>query len=202
MAEYAEKIVDEAKTAGIIPILLNPNATLEAYSDTVKFGDVMKQTAEKKSVEFIDLSKLTYTYLNSLYGEDTAAVKANLALNTSDNTHTSYVGAMKYASIVANELYKMGHIDMINTVYTYTKADNAGNEIKCNALIGVDIPTEPTSKPTTEPTAEPTNEPTSEPTTKPTTEPTSEPTTEPTAEPTSEPTTEPTNPPKEDDNGI
>lgn len=47
MAEYAEKIVDEAKTAGIIPILLNPNATPEAYSDTVKFGDVMKQTAEK-----------------------------------------------------------------------------------------------------------------------------------------------------------
>lgn len=42
---------------------------------------------------------------------------------------------MKYASIVAGELYKLGYTDMINTEFEYIKTDKDGNEIICKAEI-------------------------------------------------------------------
>jgi lysophospholipase L1-like esterase len=137
MIEYAGKIMEEAKAAGINIIALNPNATPEQMKAQVQWGQIMLDTAAEKGVPSIDLSTMSYNYITRLYGSDKDKLKSSLALATSkDDCHSSFVGAMKYASIIAHELYNMGYESAVNTEYTYIKTDNEGNEIICNALIG------------------------------------------------------------------
>ena len=154
MAEYVNTMIDEAKTAGLNVILVSPNACVESYAYPVRLGNVMKECAEAKGVGFIDLSYASYTFLRDTYGDDTNAIKASVGLSSNDNTHSSYVGAYKYASFVANRLYKMGYETMIDTEFSYEVADKSGNKIKCNALIDAPTPT-PTAEPTPEPTEKP-----------------------------------------------
>lgn len=137
MTEYAGKIMDEAKAAGMNIIALNPNATPEQMKTQVQWGQIMIDTAMEKSVPSIDLSTMSYNYITRLYRSDKDKLKSSLALaTTKDDCHSSFVGAMKYASIIAHELYNMGYEDAVNTEYTYVKTDHEGNEIVCNALIG------------------------------------------------------------------
>ena len=129
-------MVREAKDANLPVILVTPNAQPSRHDITNCFSEVMKEAAEAESVPCIDLAALSHTLVYELYGSNgedeetvTANMKANLGVNK-DGTHSSYLGAMKYASIVGTELYKLGYKDMF-TDYTYTKNDKLGNEIVC-----------------------------------------------------------------------
>lgn len=135
MKKYALKIAEEAKNAGLKTVLVNPNVTPSKCTSPMLFGQVMIDTAKDANVEYIDLTQKSYDFINGIYGDNMELIKKNVGLTkSSDNTHSSYLGAMKYASIVAGELYNLGYTDMINTEFSYTKNDTEGNTIVCKAI--------------------------------------------------------------------
>ncbi len=159
MKTYVLKMVEEAQAAGLETMLVSPDACVEAYTYPVKLGSVMKEAAEEKNVGFIDISLYSYNFLKATYGDDTDAIKKTIGLKygigKDDNTHSSYLGAYKYASFVAGGLYKLGYTDMINTEYTYVQTDFKENKIECNALIEppeYDGSESPSPSPSIEPT--------------------------------------------------
>ena len=84
----------------------------------------------------IDLSNESYTFLHSLYGDDednTVTMNYNLTAVGGDTLHSSYAGAMKWASVIAEKLGKLGYSDIVNYDYEYTFTDTLGNVIKAKA---------------------------------------------------------------------
>lgn len=136
MKIYASRIAKEAKEAGLNTILVNPNVTASPnqFGETMLFGQIMIDTVDEQNVQSIDLTKRTYDLFMKLYNGDLTKVKQNFGV-IKDNTHTSYLGAMKYASIIAGELYRLGYTDLINTEFEYSKTDKDGNSIVCKAEI-------------------------------------------------------------------
>lgn len=139
MKTAVTEMVQGAKDVDLPIILVNPNAMPSRHDTTNCFGDVMLEIAEEQNVLSIDLSALSSKVLTSLYYDENAdTFKNNIGNNlgvlkgkASDYTHSSYLGAMKYASIVAEELYKLGYEDMINTEYSYSKKDSLNHEVVC-----------------------------------------------------------------------
>ncbi len=212
MKTSVTEMVEGAGKVNIPIILVNPNAMPSRHDISNCFSDVMLEVAKEQEIPSIDLTALSSQILNELYySEDEDTFKNNIGNNlgvikgkASDYTHSSYLGAMKYASIVAEQLYKLGYKDMINTEYSYSKNDSLGNTIVCNVstVTPTTSPTvtptaKPTSTPTVVPTASPTVKPTATPTASPTVKPTSTPTVAPTASQTASPTTTPTENPIE-----
>ncbi|MGN0107888.1 MAG: hypothetical protein ACI4A5_09365, partial [Hominilimicola sp.] len=134
MKTAVEDAVDKAKAAGLNVVLVNPNAHGDTCSEQVHFGQVMLDVAKEKEVKSVDLSKISCDFLTNVYNADLTAIKSSFGLNK-DGIHSSYLGAMKYASMVAGELYKLGYTDAVNTDYEYTKTDADGNKIVCKAII-------------------------------------------------------------------
>lgn len=123
-------MVEGANKEELPIILVNPNAQPSRYDRTNCFSDVMLEVAEEQKIPAIDLAKESSIVLSELYGNSIDNIKANFGVKK-DNTHSSYLGAMKYASIVATELYHMGYTDMFNTEYEYVKNDTLGQSIVC-----------------------------------------------------------------------
>ena len=134
MAEAVTNAVNDAKEAGIDIVLINPNSFADDCTGEICIGQEMLDVAEEKGVGSIDLSGMSGTFLTNVYNGETSLIKANFGLKK-DNIHSSYLGAMKYASFVANDLYNLGYTDMINTDFDYTRTDTQGNTIVCKALI-------------------------------------------------------------------
>lgn len=172
MTEYMTKMAEAAKAAGITIIFVAPPATCDdetkygssyanpidttaadyvntSYSYPVRYGETVKETAEKLGAGFIDLSRMSYDYLTSLYGTDIDAARELYIQNigVSDGIHLSYAGAMKWASFIAQELYDNGYITDIDTEFDYTVTDTEGNIIACSVSDGP-ATTEPTTAPT------------------------------------------------------
>ena len=88
--------------------------------------------AEDKDCELIDLSKDSYEFLRSLYGDNAdGAVTKNFNLTEvgGDTLHSSYAGAYKWASIVAQGMKDLGFGDIVDTEFSYKFTDTLGNEI-------------------------------------------------------------------------
>ncbi len=172
MTEYMTKMAEAAKAAGITIIFVAPPATCDdetkygssyanpidttaadyvntSYSYPVRYGETVKETAKKLGAGFIDLSRMSYDYLTSLYGTDIDAARELYIQNigVSDGIHLSYAGAMKWASFIAQELYDNGYITDIDTEFDYTVTDTEGNIIACSVSDGP-ATTEPTTAPT------------------------------------------------------
>lgn len=159
MVKYMTKMAEDANTAGIKMIFVSPPATCDdetkynasgnyknpidttaedyvntSYSYPVRYGRIVKETAENLGAEFIDLSKFSYDYMTMLYGADinnaTDLYVKNLGV--SDKTHLSYAGAMKWASFIAQNLYDNNLISSINKEFTYSQTDTLGNDIMCS----------------------------------------------------------------------
>ncbi|MGM9937881.1 MAG: hypothetical protein ACI38A_11095, partial [Candidatus Ornithomonoglobus sp.] len=139
MKNAVTAMVEGAKTAELPIILVNPNAQPSRYDTTNCFSDVMLEVAKEQSVPSIDLAAKSSAVLKELYyDEDADTFKNNIGKNfgviqgkSSDYTHSSYMGAMKYASIVATELYRLGYTDMFDTTYEYANEDYLGNTVVC-----------------------------------------------------------------------
>jgi lysophospholipase L1-like esterase len=146
MKTAVTEMVQGAKNIDLPIILVNPNAMPSRHDAANCFSDVMLEVSKEQNVPSIDLSALSSKVLTDLYyDENTDTFKNNIGNNlgvikgkATDYTHSSYLGAMKYASIVGTELYKLGCKDMF-TDYTYTKNDSMGNEIICK----IDMSSEP-----------------------------------------------------------
>lgn len=155
MKKSVTEMVEQAKNAGLTVILITPNAQPSRYGTSNCYSDVMLEVAEEQNVPSIDLAALSSDVLNELYyDEDPDTFKDNIGYNfgviegkPSDYTHSSYLGAMKYASIIATELYKLGYADMFDTSYEYTKDDHLGNNVVCKVDTSY-VPPECTSSPT------------------------------------------------------
>ncbi|MBR6697867.1 MAG: rhamnogalacturonan acetylesterase [Lachnospiraceae bacterium] len=124
--ENLKKFVDVARNVGAYPVIITPlyrrlfnddHKTL--IDDThLEYPDAMKEFAVRENVPLIDLCTLSRQLIEEAgYGETfnwfmhfDAGVYANYPEGKVDNTHLQYLGAVKFATIIAKELYKLGGI--------------------------------------------------------------------------------------------
>lgn len=131
--DYIQQMIDGCKAKGIIPILVSPNASGHSFGSSIAYSEAMRTAASNNpDVLFIDLTKLSYDYLNELYSGDKNVIKRTFGLDIGDpidgGLHSSYLGAMKWAEIVAQGMYDAG-IDFIDTSFTWSIEDGEGNTI-------------------------------------------------------------------------
>lgn len=132
MTECVKDMIAQCREKDIIPILVTPNASAHDYKPSVVWSSYLKDIAVDTDCECIDLSQESYDFLYSLYGDDkdgNITKIYNLTENNGDNLHSSYAGAYKWASIVAQGLKDLGY-DIVNTDFSYTFTDILENEIK------------------------------------------------------------------------
>lgn len=133
MTRCVKSMIEQCRANGIIPILVTPNASAHDYKPSVVWSSYLRDIAVDTECQLIDLSKESYDFLYSVYGDDkdgNITKIYNLTENNGDNLHSSYAGAYKWASIVAQGLKDLGYGEIINTEFSYTFTDILGNEIK------------------------------------------------------------------------
>ena len=133
MTRCVKSMIEQCRANGIIPILVTPNASAHDYKPSVVWSSYLRDIAVDTECQLIDLSKESYDFLYSVYGDDkdgNITKIYNLTENSGDNLHSSYAGAYKWASIVAQGLKDLGYGEIINTEFSYTFTDILGNEIK------------------------------------------------------------------------
>ena len=108
MTEAVNAMVDACRAKGITPILVTPNASKHDYKADVMYASTLRDCATAKDVMIVDLSANSYKFFSEKYGTDETAntvVGRNYQVwtnaETVDTLHSSYVGAMKFAEIVA-----------------------------------------------------------------------------------------------------
>lgn len=108
MTEAVNAMVDACRAKGITPILVTPNASKHDYKADVMYASTLRDCATAKDVMIVDLSANSYKFFSEKYGTDETAntvVGRNYQVWTDaatfDTLHSSYVGAMKFAEIVA-----------------------------------------------------------------------------------------------------
>ena len=104
-AEYLRRYTDEARKAGIKPVLVTPVARRtyangKASTTLTPFADAMKKVAKGKDVPVIDLHQLAFDLFDKLGDEGSADLTASKA----DRTHFSKKGALAVAGLVAKAL--------------------------------------------------------------------------------------------------
>ncbi len=132
MTACVKDMIKQCHDKRISVILVTPNASEHDYKPSVAWSSYLKDIWLDTNCAFIDLSKESYDFLYSMYGDNAdGAVTKNFNLTEvgGDTLHSSYAGAHKWASIVAQGLKDLGYGDIINTDFTYTFTDTLGNEI-------------------------------------------------------------------------
>ncbi|MCI5605659.1 MAG: hypothetical protein MR413_08480, partial [Clostridia bacterium] len=132
MTACVKDMIKQCREKGITPVLITPNASEHDYKPSVVWSSYLKDIAVDTGCTLIDLSKESYDFLYSLYGDnaDSAITKNfNLTEVGGDTLHSSYAGAYKWASIVAQGLKDNGFGDIINDTFSYIFTDTAGNKI-------------------------------------------------------------------------
>jgi lysophospholipase L1-like esterase len=131
MRSSVTSMITEAEAKGVKVVLVSPNASVHDYKADVAWTSVMTDIANTTGTDYINLSKLSYEYLNATYGDDTDSILKSY--NVSDKLHATYHGAQKWASVIASGLIDLGYGDLVNTDYVYTFTDALGNTITCQA---------------------------------------------------------------------
>ncbi len=136
MTACVKDMIKQCRMAGITPILVTPNASRHDYKPSVSWSSYLRDIAADTECMLIDLSKESYDFLYSLYGDDkdnTVTVNFNLTAVGGDTLHSSYAGAHKWASVVAQGLEELGFGSIVNTDYKYEFTDTLGNKITAQA---------------------------------------------------------------------
>lgn len=134
--EYVEQMSRQAKEKGIVPVIVSPNASMnnadgtDDYAESVRYTQAMKRAAENTEAYYIDLSQKSYQFYHNTYGDDRKTI-TNTYYFSNDSLHHNYLGAMKCAEIVAQGLYDAGIRQFVNTGFSFTFTDVAGNELVC-----------------------------------------------------------------------
>lgn len=130
MTSCVKAMIEECRQNGIYPIIVTPNASRHDYKPSVVWSSYLRDIAADTECDLIDLSKESYDFLYSLYGNDednVVTMNYNLTAVGGDTLHSSYAGAYKWASIVAQGLKDIG-LD-VKTDFSYTFTDTLGNTI-------------------------------------------------------------------------
>jgi lysophospholipase L1-like esterase len=104
-AEYLRRYVDEARKAGIKPVLVTPVARRtfadgKASTSLTPYADATKKVAKEKGVPVVDLHQLALDLFDKL-GD---AGSADLTASKTDRTHFSRKGGLAIAGLVAKAL--------------------------------------------------------------------------------------------------
>ncbi|MDY3971505.1 MAG: hypothetical protein SOZ28_02190 [Clostridia bacterium] len=132
MTACVKDMIKQCREKGITPVLITPNASEHDYKPSVAWSSYLKDIAVDTDCTLIDLSKESYNFLYSMYGDNVDKVitkNFNLTEVGGDTLHSSYAGAYKWASIVAQGLKDNGFDDIINNGFSYKFTDTLGNEI-------------------------------------------------------------------------
>ena len=132
MTACVKDMIKQCREKGITPVLITPNASEHDYKPSVAWSSYLKDIAVDTDCTLIDLSKESYNFLYSMYGDNADKVitkNFNLTEVGGDTLHSSYAGAYKWASIVAQGLKDNGFDDIINNGFSYKFTDTLGNEI-------------------------------------------------------------------------
>lgn len=144
MDETVRAMIAESREKGVIPVLITPNASGHDYKPDVKRSGTLRTIAEETNTFIIDLAAKSYEFLSSNYeSADTAKMNYNLAVAPDDKyLHSSYMGAMKWAEVVAQGIYDLqtaGATDAegkdlsaiaINKDYAFSFVDTVGQTIE------------------------------------------------------------------------
>jgi len=142
MAVALKKMVSDAVDRKMDIVLISPNASQHDYKADVSWTTRMEAVVEElnasgQQVDYIDLSQLSYDFLEQTYGPDGDAVKEILLADwniESDRLHSKYGAAHKWASVVAGALKEFPkYADLVNTEYCFTFTDMDGRTIFCTA---------------------------------------------------------------------
>ena len=133
MTNCVRDMIAQCREQGINPILVTPNASRHDYKRSVAWSGYLRDIAYDTNTPMIDLSKESYDFLYSLYGDDkdnVVTMNYNLTAVGGDTLHSSYAGAMKWAQVVASGLSRLGYNDIVNYDYKYEFKDTVGHRIK------------------------------------------------------------------------
>lgn len=136
MKNALRSMYNEAKEIGVEVVFVSPNASQHDYSGDVVWTTRMEAVVAELNVPYIDLSQISYDFLYSNYGttfvnDDRVLTDTSRIYNVSDMLHSTYHGAQKWASVVAQGLYDLGYDSIIDTSYTYTFTDGLSKTIEC-----------------------------------------------------------------------
>src|SRR5262249_12891513 len=104
--EYLVRYIDEARKAGIKPVLVTPVARRTFDTDgkpttsLTPFADAMKKVAKENDVPLVDLHQRAF----DLYGKLGDGGSADFSPSESDRTHFSKKGATAVAELVAKAI--------------------------------------------------------------------------------------------------
>ncbi len=141
MTYYIEAMINEAKAIGVTPIIVTPNASQHDYKAAVARTANLIEIAENNDVACVDLSGESYKFFSTNYTGDNVAVTVGRNYNVYvdenhfDTLHSSYGGAMLFASIVAQGISNLQETRtelnslIINDDYHYTFTDTLGNTV-------------------------------------------------------------------------
>ena len=136
MTQSVKSMVTQCREKGMIPILVTPNASKHDYKPSVAWSSYLKDVAIDMDCPLIDLSKESYDFLYSVYGDDEDDVVTknyNLTEVGGDTLHSSYAGAYVWAAIVAKGMEDLVYYAYVNHDFSYSFTDTLGNKITASA---------------------------------------------------------------------
>lgn len=134
MKNALREMINGAEAKGVTVVLVSPNASNHTYGANVSWTTHMEEVAEETSTAYVDLSQMSYDFFESTYGGSKPEFVG--CYNVSDRLHSTYNGAQKWASFVAQGLYDLGMTNAVNTEYSYSFTDFNGNTITCAVTVG------------------------------------------------------------------
>ena len=142
MQETVKLVQQECDEKGITVIFVTPNASVHDWKAGVSLTGSLIEVCNEIGAKCIDLSGLSYAYYSTTKAtnEDSNAYALknfNVYFDgaSQDTLHSSYLGAMKCAEIVAQGIYDMQKTDdtlaglKINTEAKYDLTDSEGGTI-------------------------------------------------------------------------
>lgn len=145
MKQAVIDMVEDCERKGVHPILVSPNCSAQTFDKgaNTQYASTMREAANEMKEKYsdvilVDLASLSYEFLSNTYGTSTDEMNKNINLGYAgtssvtgekgDSLHLSYLGAMKYAELVAQSMADQG-IDFINKEFTWSMVDKSGNTI-------------------------------------------------------------------------
>ncbi|MGN0162122.1 MAG: hypothetical protein ACI4EA_00890, partial [Candidatus Ornithomonoglobus sp.] len=136
MQNYMELVYNEAVAKGINLCFVTPNISTHGtgWKESVQGTGSVIAKCEELGCKYIDLSGLSWQYATDNYitplGEDAAKTFWAANMNVSDSLHSTYLGAMLMADIVANAMYDTEDLkSLVDTTAEFTLYDTNGEAI-------------------------------------------------------------------------
>ncbi len=146
MKEAMTTAAQKCKEMNVDIYFVTPNASSHDYNNSVHLAEEIRNLGTELEVPVIDLSAMSYEFLNSKYstlGDNLHTLLRAIYNNSGDTLHSTYNAANCWAAIVAQGLPE----ELTNKTYTYTFNDavegieGVGNDITVG--VGLMLPPVP-----------------------------------------------------------